>query len=74
MVLVVRGLIMLFAPSLSLIYRISDVRAMHSGYVLSDHSPLLFSIKADLSPTLITKSVSSANQCHIDWARVSDSD
>ena len=54
--------------------RISDVRAMHSGYVLSDHSPLLFSIKSDLSPTPITKSVSSANQCRIDWARVSDSD
>ena len=54
--------------------RISDVRAMHSGYVLSDHSPLLFSIKSDLSPTPITKSVSSANQCRIDWARLSDSD
>ena len=54
--------------------RISDVRAMHSGYVLSDHSPLFFSIKSDLSPTPITKSVSSANQCRIDWARVSDSD
>ena len=54
--------------------RISDVRAMHSGYVLSDHSPLLFSIKSDLSPTPITKSVSSASQCRIDWARVSDSD
>ena len=47
---------------------------MHSGYVLSDHSPLLFSIKSDISPTPITKSVSSAYQCRIDWARVSDSD
>ena len=37
--------------------RISDVRAMHSGYVLSDHSPLLFSIKSDLSLTPITVSV-----------------
>ena len=46
--------------------RISDVRAMHSGYVLSDHSPLLFSIKSDLSPTSITKSVSSANQCGLE--------
>ena len=53
--------------------RISDVRAMHSGYVLSDHSPLPFSIKSDLSPTPITKPVSSANQCRIDWARVSNS-
>ena len=41
--------------------RISDVRTMHSGFVLSDNSPLLFSIKTILSPTLITKSVSSAN-------------
>ena len=52
---------------------ISNVRAIHSGSVLSDHSPLLFSIKADFIPVTISYPVPIANQCCFDWTRVTQS-
>ena len=68
------GLIMLFAPSVSPIEYMMSVLCILAMFFLTTYSPPFFSIKADLLPTLITKSVSSANQCCVDWPRVSDSD
>ena len=72
-VLVVHGLIMLFAPSLSLIEYMMSMICILTMFFLTTLT-LLVSIKADLSLTLITKSVSSANQCCIDRARMSNPD
>ena len=52
---------------------ISNVRAIHSGSVLSDHSPLLFSIKADFTPVTISDPVPTTNQCRVNWTRVTQS-
>ena len=52
---------------------ISNVCAIHSGSILSDHSPLLLSFKADFIPVTISDPVPTANQCHVDWTRVTQS-
>ena len=57
-------------PSCSLV---SDVHAIHSGCILSDHFPLLFSIKADLTPVPKSQSFSPNPLQRVDWSRVTPS-
>ena len=49
---------------------ISNVRAVHSGSILSDHFPLLFTLEADHLPVNYTEPVSSKKLHRIDWTRV----
>ena len=49
---------------------ISNVRAVHSGSILSDHFPLLFTLEANNLPVNYTEPVSSKKLHRIDWTRV----
>ena len=53
---------------------ISNVRAVHSGSILSDHFPLLFSIEADHLPVKSTEPLSTKKLYRLDWTRVTRND
>ena len=53
---------------------ISNVRAVHSGSILSDHFPLLFSIEADHLPVKSTEPLSTKKLYRRDWTRVTRND
>ena len=53
---------------------ISNVCAVHSGSILSDHFPLLFSIEADHLPVKSTEPLSTKKLYRLDWTRVTRND
>ena len=53
---------------------ISNVRAVHSGSILSDHFPLLFSIEVDHLPVKSTEPLSTKKLYRLDWTRVTRND
>ena len=53
---------------------ISNVCAVHSGSILSDHFPLLFSIEADHLPVKSTEPLSTTKLYRLDWTRVTHND
>ena len=52
----------------------TNVHAVHSGAILSDHYPLFFSIKADLLSIRAAPSVSSKRLRRTDWSKVTSCD
>ena len=52
----------------------TNIHAVHSGAILSDHYPLFFSIKADLLSIRAAPSVSSKRLRRTDWSKVTSCD